>query len=259
MKVRLEKEGILFCSLSSGIRINMYTRVFIGSVINYSDNYFASLNSTLFTDGSLCFCSRNTFSPVLLTTFFRIENRFAGQFERTILICEANSSYTYLEGCSASSNSFNQLHAAVVEILGACECSVDYFTVQNWFGGNSEGFGGVFNFVTKRALAAGYGCRLSFSQIEAGSSMSWKYPSIVASSPLCAAYFYSSALTKLSQKADTGTKIYHLSSVTYSLIISKGISSGISCNNYRGIVKLFAGSVHSRNFTQCDSVMIGSA
>jgi Fe-S cluster assembly protein SufB len=259
-KEKLAKAGVIFCSISDAIQFypNLVKK-FLGSVISSGDNFFASLNSAVFTDGSFCYIPKNVTCPLELSTYFRINDKDSGQFERTLIIAESNSSVNYLEGCTAPQFSENQLHAAIVELIAYDNAKIKYSTVQNWYSGDSEGIGGVYNFVTKRGLCIGKNSNISWTQVETGSSITWKYPSCMLIGKNSAGEFYSIALTNNCQQADTGTKMIHLGPKTTSKIIAKGISCGSSRNSYRGLVKIGSNASYSRNFSQCDSFLVGSS
>lgn len=259
-KEKLAKAGVIFCSISEAIQF--YPRLvkkFLGTVVSHGDNYFAALNAAVFTDGSFCYVPKNTVCPLELSTYFRINDQTSGQFERTLIIAEKNSNVNYLEGCTAPQRSENQLHAAVVELIAFENANINYSTVQNWYSGNEEGEGGIYNFVTKRGLCAGKNARISWTQIETGSAITWKYPSCILVGNFSVGEFYSVALTNNRQQADTGTKMVHIGEGSVSKIISKGISSGSSKNSYRGLVKISSSAARARNFSQCDSFLIGSS
>jgi Fe-S cluster assembly protein SufB len=257
-KDRLAEQGIIFCSLSEAIREHPgLVRKYLGSVVPYTDNYYAALNSAVFTDGSFCFIPRGVRCPMDLSTYFRINNKESGQFERTLIVAEEGSSVSYLEGCTAPRFDTNQLHAAVVELVALDRASIKYSTVQNWYAGDAEGRGGIFNFVTKRGLCRGAGSKISWTQVETGSAITWKYPSCILLGDGSTGEFYSVALTNHRQQADTGTKMVHIGRGTKSTIISKGISAGRSSNSYRGLVRMAPGADGARNFSQCDSMLIG--
>lgn len=257
-KEELEKYGIIFCSFSEATKKhNKLIEKYLGSVVPYSDNFFASLNSAVFTDGSFCYIPKNIDCPMDLSTYFRINTAGTGQFERTLIIADENSSVTYLEGCTAPMRNENQLHAAVVEIIALKNAKVKYSTVQNWYPGNEEGLGGIYNFVTKRGICIGENSKITWNQIEVGSSITWKYPSVILKGNNSSGEFYSIALTNNYQQADTGTKMIHLGKNTKSIIISKGVSAGNSKNTYRGIVSVFKNAKNSRNYTKCDSLIFG--
>ena len=259
-KEKLAKSGVIFCSISEAIQNYPYlVKQFMGTVISAGDNFFASLNSAVFSDGSFCYIPKNTDCPLELSTYFRINDKEAGQFERTLIIAEKNSSVNYLEGCTAPQYSKNLLHAAIVELIAFDNAKIKYSTVQNWYSGDEKGIGGVYNFVTKRGLCAGKNANISWTQVETGSSITWKYPSCVLMGNNSSGEFYSVALTNNYQQADTGTKMIHLGEKTKSKIISKGISCGNSKNAYRGLVKVGSNALFARNFSQCDSFLIGSS
>lgn len=258
-KEKLGKFGVIFCSISDAIQ--SYPKLvekFLGSVVSSGDNFYASLNSAVFSDGSFCYIPQNTICPLELSTYFRINDKDAGQFERTLIIAEKNSSVNYLEGCTAPQFSENQLHAAIVELIAFDNANIKYSTVQNWYSGNEVGIGGIYNFVTKRGLCIGKNSNISWTQVETGSSITWKYPSCILLGENSYGEFYSVALTNNFQQADTGTKMIHLGKKTKSKIISKGISCGNSKNSYRGLVKISSNAAYSRNFSQCDSFLIGA-
>ena len=259
-KEKLAKSGVIFCSISDAISdYPELVKQFLGTVISAGDNFFASLNSAVFSDGSFCYIPKNTKCPLELSTYFRINDKEAGQFERTLIIAEKNSSVNYLEGCTAPQYSENQLHAAIVELIAFDNANIKYSTVQNWYSGDENGVGGVYNFVTKRGLCIGKNAHISWTQVETGSSITWKYPSCILIGNESSGEFYSVALTNNYQQADTGTKMIHLGEKTKSKIISKGISCGNSKNAYRGLVKVGSNANFSRNFSQCDSFLIGSS
>jgi Fe-S cluster assembly protein SufB len=258
-KEKLAKFGVIFCSISDAIQF--YPKLvekFLGSVVSSGDNFYASLNSAVFSDGSFCYIPQNRICPLELSTYFRINDTDAGQFERTLIIAEKNSSVNYLEGCTAPQFSENQLHAAIVELIAFDNANIKYSTVQNWYSGNEAGIGGIYNFVTKRGLCIGKNSNISWTQVETGSSITWKYPSCILLGENSYGEFYSVALTNNFQQADTGTKMIHLGKKTKSKIISKGISCGNSKNSYRGLVKISSNAAYSRNFSQCDSFLIGA-
>ena len=259
-KEKLAKSGVIFCSISDAIQLypNLVEK-FLGTVVSSGDNFFASLNSAVFSDGSFCYVPQNVTCPLELSTYFRINDKDSGQFERTLIIAEKNSSVNYLEGCTAPQFSENQLHAAIVELIAFENAKIKYSTVQNWYSGNEEGIGGIYNFVTKRGLCIGKNANISWTQVETGSSITWKYPSCILLGKNSSGEFYSVALTNNYQQADTGTKMLHLGEGTKSKIISKGISCGSSKNSYRGLVKIASNAIFSRNFSQCDSFLIGSS
>lgn len=259
-KEKLAKSGVIFCSISEAIQnYPNLVKKFLGIVVSTGDNFFASLNSAVFTDGSFCYIPQNVICPLELSTYFRINDKDSGQFERTLIIAEKNSTVNYLEGCTAPQYSENQLHAAIVELIAFENAHIKYSTVQNWYSGNEEGVGGIYNFVTKRGLCIGKNSKISWTQVETGSSITWKYPSCILIGKGSAGEFYSIALTNNYQQADTGTKMIHLGEETTSKIISKGISCGFSKNSYRGLVKIGSNATSSRNFSQCDSFLLGSS
>jgi Fe-S cluster assembly protein SufB len=258
-KDELSKVGVIFTSISEAI--NEYPNLiekYLGSVVPIGDNYFSALNSAVFTDGSFCYIPQNTICPMDLSTYFRINDQKSGQFERTLIVAEKNSQVNYLEGCTAPQYDTNQLHAAVVELIAFENANIKYSTVQNWYSGNEVGKGGVYNFVTKRGLCAGINSKISWTQVETGSSITWKYPSCVLIGDNSKGEFYSVALTNNYQQADTGTKMSHIGKNTRSRIISKGISAGKSKNSYRGLVNINTKALGSRNYSQCDSLLIGN-
>jgi Fe-S cluster assembly protein SufB len=258
-KEKLAKAGVIFCSISEAIEhYPNLVQQFLGSVVSSGDNFFASLNSAVFTDGSFCYIPKNVKCPLELSTYFRINDKESGQFERTLIIAEANSSVNYLEGCTAPQFSENQLHAAIVELVAFENAKIKYSTVQNWYSGDENGNGGIYNFVTKRGLCVGKNSNISWTQVETGSAITWKYPSCVLIGEESSGEFYSIALTNNYQQADTGTKMIHIGKNSTSKIISKGISCGSSKNAYRGLVKFGANANFSRNFSQCDSFLVGS-
>jgi len=259
-KEKLAKSGIIFCSISEAIEYypNLVNK-FLGSVVPPNDNFYAALNSSVFSDGSFCYIPQNTICPLDLSTYFRINDKESGQFERTLIIAEKNSFLNYLEGCTAPQFSSNQLHAAIVEIIAFENAKVNYSTIQNWYSGNEQGIGGIYNFVTKRAMCLGKNSTVRWVQVETGSAITWKYPSCILVGTNSSGQFYSVALTNNYQQADTGTKMVHLGKKTKSKIISKGISCGHSKNSYRGLVKMNSNASFSRNFSQCDSFLIGSS
>ena len=258
-KEKLAKSGVIFCSISDAIQFYpQLIKKFLGSVVSAGDNFFASLNSAVFTDGSFCYIPKNVICPLELSTYFRINDKDSGQFERTLIIAEKNSVVNYLEGCTAPKFDENQLHAAIVELIAFDNAKIKYSTVQNWYSGNEKGIGGIYNFVTKRGLCIGKNSNISWTQVETGSSITWKYPSCNLVGENSSGEFYSIALTNNYQQADTGTKMIHIGEKTTSKIISKGISCGNSKNSYRGLVKIGSNASYSRNFSQCDSFLIGS-
>jgi len=257
-KKQLQKSGVIFCSITEAIKnYPDLVEKYLGRVVPMGDNYFSALNSAVFSDGSFCYIPKDLECPMELSTYFRINNEESGQFERTLIIAEERSSVNYLEGCTAPQFSTNQLHAAVVELVALEAATIKYSTVQNWYAGDKNGVGGVFNFVTKRGLCAGKNARISWTQVETGSSLTWKYPSCILSGPNSIGEFFSVALTSNKQQADTGTKMIHLGSQTKSRIVSKGISAGESKNSYRGLVKIGPKASRTQNYAQCDSLLIG--
>ncbi len=257
-KAKLAEIGIIFCSFSEAVREHPeLIKQYLGSVVPASDNYYASLNSAVFTDGSFCYIPKGTKCPMDLSTYFRINTEGSGQFERTLIIAEEGSSVCYLEGCTAPQFDTNQLHAAVVELIALDNADIKYSTVQNWYAGDENGKGGIFNFVTKRGLCKGVNSKISWTQVETGSAITWKYPSCVLLGDNSVGEFYSVALTNHLQQADTGTKMIHVGKNTRSKIIAKGISAGRSNNSYRGLVKMGSRATRARNYSQCDSMLIG--
>ena len=256
----LKKHGIIFCSISEAIQEHPeLVKEYLGSVIPYKDNYFACLNSAVFTDGTFCYIPKGVKCPMELNTYFRINARNTGQFERTLIIADADSYVSYLEGCTAPAYDENTLHAAVVELITHDRAEIKYSTVQNWYPGDENGVGGVLNFVTKRAMCKGESSKVSWTQVETGSAVTWKYPSCILRGDNSVGEFYSVAVTKGKQMADTGTKMLHVGKNTKSTIISKGISFGDSCNTYRGQVRIGKKATNSRNYTQCDSLMLDNS
>ena len=257
-KDTLSEKGIIFCSMNEAIKKHPeLVKKYLGTVIPKTDNYYAALNSAVFSDGSFCYIPKGVKCPMELSTYFRINEAGTGQFERTLVVADKGSYVSYLEGCSAPSRDENQLHAAVVELIALDDAEIKYSTVQNWFPGDSEGNGGVFNFVTKRGLCEN-NAKISWTQVETGSAVTWKYPSCVLKGNNSIGEFYSIAVTNNFQQADTGTKMIHIGENTKSTIISKGISAGKSQNSYRGLVKINPRAKNSRNFSQCDSLLIGN-
>lgn len=255
---KLAEEGIIFCSMSEAIREHSeLVREYLGSVVPSSDNFFSALNSAVFSDGSFCYIPKGVRCPMELSTYFRINSAKTGQFERTLVIAEEGSYVSYLEGCTAPIRDENQLHAAVVELVAHKDATIKYSTVQNWYHGDDEGKGGIFNFVTKRGKCLGDNSRISWTQVETGSAITWKYPGCILQGDNSTGEFYSVALTRKKQQADTGTKMIHLGKNTRSNIVSKGISAGRGQNAYRGLVKIGKGAENARNYTQCDSMLIG--
>jgi len=257
-KDELAKQGIIFCSMSEAVQEHPdLVRKYLGSVVPATDNYFTALNSAVFSDGSFCYIPAGVRCPMELSTYFRINAANTGQFERTLIVAEPGSYVSYLEGCTAPMRDENQLHAAVVEILAEVKAEVKYSTVQNWYPGDKEGKGGIYNFVTKRGICQGDHSKISWTQVETGSSITWKYPSVILKGDHSVGEFYSVAVTNNFQQADTGTKMIHLGSHTRSRIVSKGISAGRSNNSYRGLVQVARKAEHARNFSQCDSLLLG--
>ena len=256
-KDKLGELGIIFCSITEAIQeYPELVKKYIGSVVPKTDNYYAALNSAVFTDGSFCYIPKGTRCPMELSTYFRINQAGTGQFERTLLIADQGSYVSYLEGCTAPSRDENQLHAAVVELIALDDAEIKYSTVQNWYPGNKDGRGGVFNFVTKRGMCH-KSAKISWTQVETGSAVTWKYPSCILKGDNSIGEFFSVAVTNNYQQADTGTKMIHIGKNTKSTIISKGISAGKSNGNYRGLVKIMKGAENARNFSQCDSLLMG--
>lgn len=256
---KLAKQGIIFCSISEAVKDHPdLVRRYLGTVVPYTDNFFACLNSAVFTDGTFVYIPKGVKCPMELSTYFRINAKKSGQFERTLIIADDESYVSYLEGCTAPQRDENQLHAAIVEIVVMNDAEVKYSTVQNWYPGDKEGKGGIYNFVTKRGLCKGARSKLSWTQVETGSAITWKYPSCILAGDGSRGEFYSVAITNNFQQADTGTKMIHLGRETTSTIVSKGISAGKSQNTYRGLVKMGAKAVNARNYSQCDSLLIGS-
>src|SRR3989454_656062 len=258
-KEKLKKVGVVFCSFSEAVREHPeIMRKYLGSVVPTNDNFYAALNSAVFSDGSFCFIPKGVRCPMELSTYFRINNSESGQFERTLIVAEEGSYVSYLEGCTAPKFDKNQLHAAVVELVALDSAQIKYSTVQNWYAGDAEGRGGIFNFVTKRGKCAGRRSKISWTQVETGSAITWKYPSVILQGDDSVGEFYSGALTANRQQADTGTKMIHIGKNTRSTIISKGISAGRSNNTYRGLVRILPRAINARNYTQCDSLLIGN-
>jgi len=255
----LSKHGIIFCSFSEAVQNHPdLVKQYMGSVVPYTDNYFAALNSAVFSDGSFCFIPKGVRCPMELSTYFRINAANTGQFERTLIVAEEGSYVSYMEGCTAPRRDENQLHAAIVEIVALKDAEVKYSTVQNWYPGDKNGVGGIYNFVTKRGICKGSNSKISWTQVETGSAITWKYPSCILLGDNSVGEFYSVAVTNNHQQADTGTKMMHLGKNTRSTIISKGISAGKSNNSYRGLVRISKNAVNSRNYSQCDSLLLGS-
>lgn len=254
----LEKVGVVFCSISEAIKKHPeLVRKYLGSIVPYADNYYAALNAAVFTDGSFCYIPKGVRCPVDLSTYFRINAKETGQFERTLLVADEGSYVNYLEGCTAPQRDENQLHAAVVELVALENAEIKYSTVQNWYTGDKEGKGGIYNFVTKRGKCAGRNSKISWTQVESGSAITWKYPSVILQGENSEGYFYSVALTHDYMQADTGTKMIHIGKNTKSTIISKGISADHSSNAYRGLVKIMPTAENARNYSQCDSMLVG--
>ncbi|MEZ4774443.1 MAG: Fe-S cluster assembly protein SufB [Bacteroidia bacterium] len=258
-KEKLKELGIIFCSFSEAVHeYPDLIRKYMGSVVPYTDNYYAALNAAVFTDGSFVYIPKGVRCPMELSTYFRINEQNTGQFERTLIVAEEGSYVSYLEGCTAPKRDENQLHAAVVELVAFDHAEIKYSTVQNWYPGDPEtGAGGIYNFVTKRGICEGIRSKISWTQVETGSAITWKYPSVVLKGDHSEGEFYSVAVTNGRQQADTGTKMTHIGKNTRSLIVSKGISAGHSNNSYRGLVKIMKGAQNARNFSQCDSLLIG--
>jgi len=258
-KETLAEKGIIFCSMSEAIREHPdLVKKYLGSVVPYTDNYFAALNSAVFSDGSFCYIPKGVRCPMELSTYFRINAANTGQFERTLIIADDDSYVSYLEGCTAPMRDENQLHAAVVELIALNNAEIKYSTVQNWYPGDKNGKGGIYNFVTKRGICKGNNSKISWTQVETGSAITWKYPSCILRGDNSIGEFYSVALTNNYQQADTGTKMIHIGKNTRSRIVSKGISAGHSNNSYRGLVKILKSAQNARNFSQCDSLLIGN-
>lgn len=257
-KKKLKDAGVIFCSFSEAIKeYPDLIQKYLGSVVPYTDNFYAALNSAVFSDGSFVFVPKGVKSPMELSTYFRINTQDSGQFERTLIVCEDDAYVSYLEGCTAPQFDTNQLHAAVVELVAMERAEIKYSTVQNWYAGDKDGKGGIYNFVTKRGLCAGESSKISWTQVETGSAITWKYPSCILKGDNSIGEFYSVALTNNMQQADTGTKMIHLGKNTRSTIISKGISAGRSQNSYRGLVKIMKGAEGARSYAECDSMLIG--
>ncbi len=257
-KENLAELGIIFCSFSEAVQEHPdLVKKYMGSVVPYTDNYFAALNSAVFSDGSFCYIPKGVRCPMELSTYFRINAANTGQFERTLIVADDDSYVSYLEGCTAPQRDENQLHAAIVEIVAARNAEVKYSTVQNWYPGDKNGNGGIYNFVTKRGKCAGENSKISWTQVETGSAITWKYPSCILLGDNSVGEFYSVAVTNNYQQADTGTKMIHIGKNTKSIIVSKGISAGFSENSYRGLVKVVKNARNARNFSQCDSLLLG--
>lgn len=258
-KKELEKHGIIFCSFSEAAEHHPeLVQKYLGTVVPYTDNYFSALNSAVFTDGSFVYVPKGVRCPLELSTYFRINAKGTGQFERTLIIADEGAYVSYLEGCTAPMRDENQLHAAVVELVAMKDATIKYSTIQNWYPGDSQGKGGIYNFVTKRGICAGERAKISWTQVETGSAITWKYPSVILKGDNSVGEFYSVALTNKRQQADTGTKMVHIGKNTTSTIVSKGISAGEGQNAYRGLVKMMKGAENGRNFSQCDSMLIGN-
>jgi Fe-S cluster assembly protein SufB len=255
---KLGELGIIFCSFGEAVKEHPeLVKKYMGTVIPFTDNYYAALNSAVFTDGSFCYIPKGVRCPMELSTYFRINSAGTGQFERTLIVADDDSYVSYLEGCTAPMRDENQLHAAVVEIIAHTNAEVKYSTVQNWYPGDKDGKGGIYNFVTKRGICLGNNSKISWTQVETGSAVTWKYPSVILKGDNSIGEFYSVAVTNNYQQADTGTKMIHLGKNTRSTIVSKGISAGRSNNSYRGLVKIHKGAINARNFSQCDSLLMG--
>src|SRR5438552_700891 len=248
------KYGFIFCSFSDAVREHpALVERWLGTVVPYTDNFFATLNSAVFTDGSFCYVPKGVRCPLELSTYFRINAKSTGQFERTLIVADEGSYVSYLEGCSAPMRDEHQLHAAVVELIALDDATVKYSTIQNWYPGDEEGRGGIYNFVTKRGKCAGKNSKISWTQVETGSAITWKYPGCILQGDNSIGEFYSVAVTNNRQQADTGTKMIHIGKNTRSTIVSKGISAGHGQNTYRGLVKILKGAEGARNYSQCDS------
>ncbi len=257
-KEKLGELGIIFCSFSEAVREHpALVKNYLGAVVPFTDNFFASLNSAVFSDGSFCFIPKGVKCPMELSTYFRINAADTGQFERTLIVAEEGASVSYLEGCTAPMRDTNQLHAAVVELLALDNATIKYSTVQNWYPGDKDGKGGIYNFVTKRGKCQGSNSKISWTQVETGSAITWKYPSVILQGENSVGEFYSVAVTTNHQQADTGTKMIHIGRNTRSTIVSKGISGGFGNNSYRGLVRVQKGASNARNFSQCDSLLLG--
>ncbi len=257
-KEKLSELGIIFCSFSDAVKEHPeLIKKFMGSVVPITDNYFSALNAAVFSDGSFCYIPKGVRCPMELSTYFRINSAGTGQFERTLIVADEGSYVSYLEGCTAPMRDENQLHAAVVEIVAHKDAEVKYSTVQNWYPGNKEGKGGIYNFVTKRGICLGDNSKISWTQVETGSAITWKYPSVILKGNNSVGEFYSIAVTNNMQQADTGTKMTHIGKNTKSTIVSKGIAAGKSNNSYRGLVRINKGASKARNYSQCDSLLMG--
>jgi Fe-S cluster assembly protein SufB len=258
-QAELEKHGVIFCSISEAMHKHPeLIKKYLGSVVPYGDNFFAALNAAVFSDGSFCYIPKGVKCPLELSTYFRINAADTGQFERTLIVAEEGSYVSYLEGCTAPMRDTNQLHAAVVELIALDDAEIKYSTVQNWYSGDKEGKGGIYNFVTKRGKCAGKRSKISWTQVEAGSAITWKYPSVILQGDDSVGKFYSVALTNNRMQADTGTKMIHIGKRTKSTVVSKGISTDHSNNNYRGLIKILPSADGARNFSQCDSMLVGN-
>jgi Fe-S cluster assembly protein SufB len=256
---KLAEKGIIFCSFSEAVREHPdLVRKYLGTVVPYTDNFYAALNSAVFSDGSFCYVPKGVRCPMELSTYFRINASSIGQFERTLIVADEGAYVSYLEGCTAPMRDENQLHAAVVELIALENAQIKYSTVQNWYPGDEQGRGGIYNFVTKRGICKGRNSKISWTQVETGSAITWKYPSVILQGDNSVGEFYSVAVTNNYQQADTGTKMIHIGKNTRSTIISKGISAGHGQNSYRGLVKIAKTAINARNFSQCDSLLIGS-
>lgn len=254
----LEKVGVIFCSFSEAVEKHPdLIKKYMGQIVPYTDNFYAALNAAVFSDGSFCYIPKGVRCPLELSTYFRINAQETGQFERTLIVAEEGSYVSYLEGCTAPMRDENQLHAAVVELVAMDDAEIKYSTVQNWYSGDKEGKGGIFNFVTKRGICKGRNSKISWTQVEAGSAITWKYPSVIMRGDNSIGEFYSVALTNGKMQADTGTKMIHVGKNTRSTIVSKGISADQSANSYRGLVQIQPGAENARNYSQCDSMLVG--
>ncbi|HTL08590.1 MAG TPA: Fe-S cluster assembly protein SufB [Chitinophagaceae bacterium] len=257
-KSQLAEQGIIFCSMSEAIQEHpALIQQYLSSVVPVTDNYYAALNAAVFSDGSFCYIPAGVRCPMELSTYFRINAENTGQFERTLIVAEAGSYVSYLEGCTAPMRDENQLHAAVVELVAMDDAEIKYSTVQNWYPGDKQGKGGIYNFVTKRGICKGKNSKISWTQVETGSAITWKYPSVILKGDNSTGEFYSIAVTNNHQQADTGTKMMHIGKNTRSRIVSKGISAGVSNNSYRGLVQVGKNAANARNFSQCDSLLLG--
>ncbi|HEV8379757.1 MAG TPA: Fe-S cluster assembly protein SufB, partial [Tepidisphaeraceae bacterium] len=257
-KEKLAEKGVIFCSFSDAVKNHPeLVQKYLGSVVPYTDNFYATLNSAVFSDGSFCYVPKGVRCPMELSTYFRINAADTGQFERTLIVAEEGAYVSYLEGCTAPMRDANQLHAAVVELVAMERSTIKYSTVQNWYPGDKQGKGGIYNFVTKRGACRGANSKITWTQVETGSAITWKYPSCILQGDNSVGEFYSVALTNNYQQADTGTKMIHIGKNTKSTIVSKGISAGHGQNTYRGLVKILPKAANSRNYTQCDSLLLG--